>query len=193
MDVPREGPYIPGRSPTDSPPEAPLKLDEVRAVIDSAKARGMGSLEKVVARRMPEATPDQQDEAVTATIEILDSIPVFLARASQEARERNMSMLVQPLLDHAEQYFLRPIDLLPEMTHGLAGLLDDAYLVLRVLQNLDRGATPFLDWDLEYPIAFIRRLLGEPMSRKLDAISLGVMQEISEDLGDLWSHLGHRA
>lgn len=170
-----------------------MNLDEVRAVIDSAKARGSESLERLIERRMPEATDEERAQASAAALEIIDSIPIFLARASQEARERNMAMLVQPLLDHAEQYFLRPIDLLPEMTHGLAGLLDDAYLVLRILQNLDRGATPFLDWDLEYPIAFIRRLLGEPLSRKLDALSLGVMHEITEDLSELWRHMAYEA
>jgi uncharacterized membrane protein YkvA (DUF1232 family) len=170
-----------------------VNLDEVRAVIDSAKARGSDPLERLIERRMPEATDEERAQASAVALEIIDSIPVFLARASQEARERNMAMLVQPLLDHAEEYFLRPIDLLPEMTHGLAGLLDDAYLVLRILQNLDRGATPFLDWDLEYPIAFIRRLLGEPLSRKLDAVSLGVMHEITEDLSELWRHMAYDA
>ncbi|MGD2067265.1 MAG: DUF1232 domain-containing protein [Gemmatimonadota bacterium] len=170
-----------------------MNLDEVRAVIDSAKARGSDPLERLIERRMPEATDEERAQASAVALEIIDSIPVFLARASQEARERNMAMLVQPLLDHAEEYFLRPIDLLPEMTHGLAGLLDDAYLVLRILQNLDRGATPFLDWDLEYPIAFIRRLLGEPLSRKLDAVSLGVMHEITEDLSELWRHMAYDA
>ena len=95
-------------------------------------------------------------------------------------------MVIQPLLDHAEEYFLQPMDLIPEMTQGLAGLLDDAYLVLRVLQNLEQGPTPFLDWDLDYPTAFIRRLVGEKVGRRLDAMSLGAMQEVSQGLSKYW-------
>ena len=170
-----------------------MKLDEIQAVIDSAKARGTGSLEKLVRERMPAAEPGEVEEATETAVEIIESVPVFLARAEQEARERNMAMLVGPLLTHAEQYFLQPVDLIPEMTRGLAGLLDDAYLVLRILQNLDRGPEPFLDWDLEYPVTFIRRLLGEPMTRRLDAVSVQAMREIGDGLSDLWHHMAHRA
>ncbi len=59
--------------------------------------------------------------------------------------------LVGPLLDHAERYYLQPMDLIPEMTQGLPGLLDDSYLVIRFIQHLDKGPEEFLDWDLEYP------------------------------------------
>ena len=170
-----------------------MNLDAVQAVIDSAESRGTESLQKLIRRRMPDASDEDVVEAAGIAMDIIESVPAVLSQASDEARERNMGMLVQPVLDHAERYFLQPVDLLPEMTHGLAGLLDDAYLVLRILQNLDRGPTPFLDWDLDYPVTFIRGLLGERMSRELDAISIGAMQEISEGLSELWHHMAHEA
>lgn len=170
-----------------------MHLDDVQAVIDSAKASGMGPLERFIRLRLPEATPAEVSEAADLAAEIIETVPVFLARAAQEANDRHLSMVVQPLLDHAERYFLRPIDLMPEMTQGLAGLLDDAYLVLRVLQNLEKGPEPFLDWDLDYPTAFIRRLVGERVGRELDMLSLVAMQELSNSLSTFWSQMAHEA
>ena len=163
-----------------------MQLEEIQAVIESAKARGMEPLERFIRRRLPDASPEEVVEAGEVALEIIESIPVFLARASQEAEAQGLSVVIQPLLDHAEEYFLQPMDLIPEMTQGLAGLLDDAYLVLRVLQNLEQGPTPFLDWDLDYPTAFIRRLVGEKVGRRLDAMSLGAMQEVSQGLSKYW-------
>ena len=173
--------------------ESVVRLAEVQAVIESAKARGMEPLERFIQRRLPDASPSEVTDAADLALEIIESVPVFLARAAQEAGDRNLTIVIQPLLDHAEQYFLRPMDLIPEMTQGLPGLLDDAYLVLRVLQNLEKGPEPFLDWDLDHPTAFLRRLVGERIGHELDMISFAAMQELSENLTHLWSGMAHEA
>lgn len=170
-----------------------MQIAEVQAVIDSAKARGMEPLERFIRKRLPEASESEVHQAAEVAAEIIESVPVFLARASQEAEERNLTIVVQPLLDEAQRYFLRPVDVIPEMTQGLAGLLDDAYLVLRVLQNLERGPEPFLDWNLDYPTAFIRRLVGEQVGRKLDMLSMAAIRELSQNLGPLWGGTAYEA
>jgi uncharacterized membrane protein YkvA (DUF1232 family) len=170
-----------------------MSLRDVQAVIDSAKARGIDHLEEYIRRRMPGMPDAKVEEAAEVAVEIIESVPIFLARASQEARNRRMVKIVQPVLDHAEKYFLRPVDLIPEMTQGLAGLLDDAYLVLRILQNLDRGPQPFLDWDLKFPVAFLRGLVGEEIGAKLDAISLAALQDVSQHLSLVWEQVTHEA
>lgn len=170
-----------------------MDLAEIQAVVDSARSRGMDPLRRLAHRRLPEATPDEVEEAAVAALEIIESVPVFLARATQEARQRNLTIVVQPVLEHAGRYFLRPVDLVPEMTHGLAGLLDDAYLVLRVLQNLDEGPEPFLDWDLDAPMAFLRRMLGMETTRLLDALADGVLREISGEMAEFWEKVAHQA
>jgi uncharacterized membrane protein YkvA (DUF1232 family) len=138
--------------------------------------------------------PDEKvRETAEVAVEIIESVPLFLARASQEARNRKMVRTVQPVLDHAERYFLRPVDLMPEMTMGLAGLLDDTYLVLRILQNLDRGPEPFLDWDLEFPLAFLRGLVGREIGSQLDTLSVAAMEEVSQQLALVWEQASHEA
>lgn len=170
-----------------------MSMADIQAVIDSAKARGMDHLEGFIRRKAPALSEDKVVEATEVAVEIIESVPIFLARAAQEARHRQMVKTVQPVLDHAEQYFLRPVDLIPEMTQGLAGLLDDTYLVLRILQNLDRGPEPFLDWDLDFPVAFLRGLVGDEIGGKLDALSLAALQEVNQHLNVLWDHASHEA
>lgn len=176
------------------PPATGNTLSDIQAVIESAKARGgMEALERFIRRRLPEAEDAEVAEAAEVAVEIIDSIPIFLARARQEAAQRGLRSVVGPLLDHAERYFLQPMDLIPEMTQGLAGLLDDSYLVLRILENLDKGPEPFLDWELQHPISFLRALVGGEISRKLDANLAEAMQQVSVYLDELWSRMSHPA
>ena len=170
-----------------------MSLQDVQAVIESAKARGLTHLEGYIRHRVPGMSDPKIQEAAEVALEIIESVPVFLARASQEARSRKMVKTVQPVLDHAERYFLRPVDLIPEMTMGLAGLLDDTYLVLRILQNLDRGPEPFLDWDLDFPIAFLRGLLGKEIGSQLDSLSVAAMEDMSQQLALVWEQVSHEA
>ena len=170
-----------------------MSMEDIQAVIDSAKARGLDHLEGFIRRRAPALTEEKVQEATEVALEIIESVPIFLARASQEARHRHMVKTIQPVLDHAEQYFLRPMDLIPEMTLGLAGLLDDTYLVLRILQNLDKGPRPFLDWDLDFPVAFLRWLLGSDIGGKLDTLSVAAMEDVSQHLNLLWEQVSHEA
>lgn len=169
-------------------------LTDIQAVIESAKSRGgMEALERYIQKRLPEAEAAEVKEAAEVAVEIIESIPIFLARARQEAAQRALRSVVGPLLDHAEHYFLQPVDLIPEMTQGLAGLLDDSYLVLRILENLDRGPEPFLDWDLKHPISFLRTLVGVDVYRKLDAIAADAMEQVSDHLNELWAKMSHPA
>ena len=170
-----------------------MRIADIQAVVESAKSRGIEPLERYVRRRLPEATNKEVHEAAELALEIIESVPIFLARADQEAEERKLDTVISPILEHVERYFLQPMDLIPEMTHGLVGLLDDSYLVLRILENLDRGPDRFLDWDLEHPLAFLRRLIGEDVARQLDEKSIDAMGEISQDLTRFWDQVSHRA
>ncbi len=158
-----------------------MSLESVIAVIESAKARGIEPLDRFIGERMPGATPAQVREASEVALEII------------ETSERNLAIVVQPLLDHAVHYFLRPVDLVPEMTMGLAGLLDDTYLVLKVLENLQKGPDPLLDWDLEHPMDFIATLVGPDLQRQLDSISVNALLEISDNVSRLWQNMARDA
>jgi uncharacterized membrane protein YkvA (DUF1232 family) len=159
-----------------------VSLSDIQAVIAAAKSRGVEPLERHIRRRLPEATEREVRDATEIALEIIDSVPIFLARASQEADARQLDQVIDPILGYVQRYFLQPMDLIPEMTHGLIGLLDDSYLVLRILQNLDRGPDRFLDWKLDEPLLFLRRLLGEEVARKLDERSIDAMHEMGPEV-----------
>jgi hypothetical protein len=169
-------------------------LSDILAVIESAKARGgIDALERFIARALPEAGQGEVEEAAEVALEVIESVPVFLARARQEAEAKHLSSVVLPLLDHAERYYLQPLDLIPEMTQGLPGLLDDSYLAIRILENIEKGPRPFLDWDLDEPARFLARLMGGAITQRLDRIAQQAMEEVSADLAELWTRMAHPA
>ncbi len=184
---------------TLTPEEAELaevggSIPDVLAVIQSAKARGgTEALERFVAKALPEAEEAEVAEAAQVALEIIESIPIFLARARQAGHERGLSSVVTPLLDHAERYYLQPMDLIPEMTQGLPGLLDDSYLVIKIIENLDKGPEEYLDWDLDYPARFLGRLMGPSVTQRLDKIAHDAMEEVSTHLQELWAQMSHQA
>jgi len=65
------------------------------------------------------------------------------------------------------------------MTLGLPGLLDDAYLVLKILQALEEGPDPLVEWDLDHPTEFLRRLLGEKIGKQLDAVAALAIEKMA--------------
>lgn len=169
-------------------------IPDILAVIESAKARGgTEALRRFIAKALPDSDEAEVQEAAEVALEVIESIPIFLARARQEASDRDLARLANPLLDHAERYYLQPLDVIPEMTQGLPGLLDDTYLVLRIIQHLDKGPETFLDWDLDHPIRFVQRLIGPAVTQRLDRVAMQAMQEISAQLNELWARMSHEA
>ncbi|NIP60574.1 MAG: DUF1232 domain-containing protein [Gemmatimonadetes bacterium] len=170
-----------------------MPISDIQAVIESAKARGRKPLQRFLRRRMPDASEERIQEAVEVAAETIESVPILLARAAQEARKRGLESVVMPLLEEVERYFIRPVDLIPEMTQGLAGLLDDTYLVLRMLQGLEQGPRPFLDWDLDEPVELLRSFVGQEIARKLDSIALAALTNVSGELDAVWEELAQEA
>lgn len=174
--------------------DVPGAIPDILAIIESAKTRGgTEGLERFIARSLPDSDDEEVRQAAEVALEVIESVPIFLARARQEGGIRGLSSVVDPLLDHAERYYLQPLDLIPEMTQGLAGLLDDSYLVLRILQHLEKGPNAFLDWDLDYPARFVARLIGGDVAQRIDRIAAEAMDEVSNHLAELWHRMAHPA
>jgi len=163
-----------------------VNLEEIQAVIDSAKARGTDQLETYVRTRLPEASDQDVHDTAEVVLEIIESVPLLLAAAAKGARDQNLGHVVQPVLDRATRYFLHPVDLMPEMVLGLPGLLDDTYLVFRILQVLEEGPEPLVDWDLHHPIKLVRSLLTESIGKQLDAMSVLAFEEIVDEVRQSW-------
>ena len=92
-----------------------MNLEDVLAVIESAKVRDDGKLAEWVRERAPEATEEEVQDAAELAVEVVESVPVLLARAAQAAEQRRLKVVVMPLLDHVAAYFIEPVDLIPEI------------------------------------------------------------------------------
>ena len=163
-----------------------MNLDEIQAVIDSAKARGTDLLTAYVQGRLPDASERDVADTAEVLLEIIESVPLVLAAAAKGAADRNLGHVVQPVLDRAARYFLHPMDLMPEMTLGLPGLLDDTYLVFRILQVLEEGPEPLVEWDLDHPTSLIRSLIEDTVGQQLDAISALAFEDVVDDVRQYW-------
>lgn len=170
-----------------------MNIEDVLAVIESAKVRDQGKLLEFVRACAPDATDEEVAEAAELAVEVIESVPILLARAAQAADQRRLRVVVMPLLEHISAYYIEPVDLIPEMTQGLAGLLDDTYLALKVLENLNKGPEPLFDAEFSEPLRFLRRLVGLSISDQLDSASLNALQSVSANVSRVWEEMGHPA
>jgi len=85
------------------------------------------------------------------------------------------------------------IDWDPEEDLGMGPPVQERIPRDQLLQNLDKGPQPFLDWDLEFPVAFLRGLLGEEIGGKLDTLSVAALEDVSQHLNLLWEQVSREA
>jgi uncharacterized membrane protein YkvA (DUF1232 family) len=170
-----------------------VNIDDVKAVIDSAKARGTESLEVFVRSHRPELSDEVVAARATQALQLIEDIPRLLDGMRAAARGRDLESVVDPVLEHTTRYFLAPIDIIPEMTKGLAGLLDDAYLVYRTLQHLEGGPGTLLDVDFDAPVAFLRGLVGERIAATLDGAAVQTLEAVSERVTRAWAAMASEA
>ena len=170
-----------------------MNLSDVQAVIDSAKARDNGRLEDYIRGMAPEISDEDLKEAGEVAVEVIETVPILLARASQAASEQGLSVVVHPLLERVANYFVDPMDLIPEMTQGLAGLLDDTYLALRMLEYLNQGPVPLMEANFDEPLRFVRRLVGNDIVSRLDRASKAAMHDVADNVNKAWTQMVHQA
>ncbi len=168
-------------------------MEDIRAVIDSAKAREHGQLEALVRKQFPEGTEEQIREGVESVTAIVDSVPALIALADQEAERRGIARMVRPVLGRAVRYFVAPIDVVPEMTQGLTGLIDDAYLAIRILEHVNSGPKPLIGWEFDEPLQLLRGLLTPGVIEVLDRESVAALNAVSKEVSQVWTELAREA
>ena len=120
---------------------------------------------------------------VTAYIE---QVPDVLDAASQVAHEAGIETQIKPVLKVAEQFFLQPPALM-EGHEGLDGLLDEAYLAHRLVEEVnDRYMShlgqPLIPLDTTVANLIAHQLIGEPFANQLDeAVHHAVEGMLDED------------
>lgn len=104
----------------------------------------------------------------------IEGTPDLLDAAFAAATAAGAGPAMQPIFDAALRYWQEPADLVPDDL-GMLGLLDDAYLSLRLLESVSvvqraKTGRPLLSIDLEGVNHRVRELLGEPTATRLDEL-----------------------
>lgn len=140
----------------------------LQETIARARVAHADSLEAYVTRAAA-LEPDEIRARVDRVMAIVEGIPDLLDHVSEAAMTRGIGLIVQPLLDHAAAYFCNPTDHAPESAYGVAGLLDDAYLALSVVNLVHENFEPLVESDVAGQVATVRELLEAELVAELDA------------------------
>ena len=145
-----------------------MSVQEISAQIEAAlRAHG----------RRPSSA--ELDREVSFVVGYVKQVPAMLVILATAARARGQEARIQPLLAACEQYWRAGLDLIPDH-HGLAGLMDDAYYTLSIIQGVcdqHRNATgqPLLGAGFGPKNRRVRGLIGEPHASALDAAVAGAL------------------
>lgn len=106
---------------------------------------------------------------VTAYIE---HVPACIDAARSITQAANIQEYAEPFLGLAEDYFLKPPDILAGHI-GLDELMDEAYLAHRLIEEVNddfmvRTTIPLVPFDMTMSNLIVHSLIGEPFANELD-------------------------
>lgn len=124
-------------------------------------------------------TAKQRKEVVKMVEDYVVHVPALIDAIITAAEKYGIYNQIQPMLKAAEDYFLAPIDIIPDHL-GLLGLLDDAYLAHSLVQSLsdsykNQTGKTLIPVDISGVNASMRNLIGEPHASMLDAAVVNVL------------------
>ncbi len=159
----------------------------LRAIIRGAVERGAPGL----------AEPGRVvDHAVEAVRGFIGSAPTVLEATMEAAREAGIEDQVRPIFETALSYMEEEGDFIPDSI-GLAGLLDDAYLIHGLMQEISERHRAMQGRSLLPPGTFdlmrdIKRLIGEPTATRLDVaiVAFARRQNVRETIDQIVRRIG---
>ena len=119
---------------------------------------------------------------VTAYIE---QVPDLLDAANEVAREAGLESQIRPVLKIAEQFFAQPPAML-RGHEGLEGLLDEAYLAHRLVEEVNdlyikHFQQPLIPLDMTVANLIAHQLVGETFANQLDEAVHHAVDEMLND------------
>ncbi|AZE92213.1 hypothetical protein C4J95_0058 [Pseudomonas orientalis] len=116
----------------------------------------------------------------------IDLVPELLDAANDVAREAGIESQIKPVLKIAEHFFLQPPAILAGH-EGLDGLLDEAYLAHRLVEEVNdlyikHFGQPLIPADTTVANLIAHQLIGEAFANQLDeAVHLAVDEMLNEE------------
>lgn len=115
----------------------------------------------------------------------IEQVPDLIDAAAQVALEAGIGPQIQPVLNIALEYFLRPPELITGH-EGLDGLLDEAYLAHRLVEEVNdlyirHFAQPLIPLDTTVANLIAHNLIGEPFANELDEVVHHSIDQLLDD------------
>ncbi|WP_411381708.1 hypothetical protein [Pseudomonas sp. MPB26] len=115
----------------------------------------------------------------------IDLVPDLLDAANDVAREAGIESQIKPVLKIAEHFFLQPPAILAGH-EGLDGLLDEAYLAHRLVEEVNdlyikHFGQPLIPADTTVANVIAHRLIGEAFANQLDEAVHHAVDEMLND------------
>ena len=158
-----------------------MNTADIRAQISRAQEldANSGLLAKHLATQLPHLhtaiqLPELDPTAVMSRFvrAYIDQVPDLLDAAHAVAREAGIQSQIEPVLKIAEQFFAQPPSLL-QGHEGLEGLLDEAYLAHRLVEEVNdlyikHFKQPLIPLDMTVANLIAHQLVGEDFANQLD-------------------------
>ncbi len=105
-------------------------------------------------------------------IKYIQHVPNMLEAVYDVTKNSGITQYVQPFLALAEEYFLKPPEIISGRT-GLDELMDEAYLTHRLIEEINdryvpKTGIPLIPIDMTSANLIIHHLIGEPFANELD-------------------------
>ena len=115
----------------------------------------------------------------------IDQVPALLEAANEVAREAGIESQITPVLKIAEQFFVQP----PAVMNGhvgLEGLLDEAYLAHRLVEEVNdlyikHFNQPLIPLDTTVANLIAHQLIGESLANQLDEVVHHALDRMLDD------------
>ncbi|MQT34414.1 MAG: DUF1232 domain-containing protein [Pseudomonas helleri] len=158
-----------------------MNTADIRAQISRAQELDAksGLLTQYLTTRLPDLhssiqLPDSDRNAVMTRFvsAYINQVPDLLDAAHAVAREAGIESQIEPVLKIAEQFFAQPPSLL-DGHEGLEGLLDEAYLAHRLVEEVNdlyivHFQQPLIPLDMTVANVIAHQLVGEAFANQLD-------------------------
>ncbi len=155
-----------------------MDTHQIRKMISSALAdeekhgRMARTIQETSIQQGIKLTSEAIREIVGFAAQYVQAVPTFLEQGESAGQQLGLQTEMDQLLGELKSYWSEPDDLIPDQ-HGLAGLMDDAYGSMFLLQTVSeicqkRYGRPLLAQSFEATNKGIRQLLGETIATRIE-------------------------
>ena len=137
------------------------------------------------------------DAITTALTRYVKAMPELVDEAMKAAEKSGVADGIRPIFETALAYVEEEVDFIPD-SHGIAGLVDDAYLVHGLMQEISHRHRALTGAELlgdEYfrETQRVRRLIGEPTATRLDVaiVAFARRHNIKDTIEQIFRRIGN--